>query len=169
MCSDDQNLIERAFNMVSNRRDTSQLGFTLIELLIVIAIIGVLTLLGMTAFRIYQANAGYAVAARLMQDARTAFEAGVSDFDNPPSTVSLTSQVVKGPVSDPSARSLLPGLMIPGSVKFQVSYDSTCQATGCQSGFIQVNHCQGHQYLRYLRFGDGSDILIPNVAGDGCS
>ena len=143
-------------------------GFTLIELLTVLAIIGVLSSLGVTAFRVYQANAAYVAASETLRQARTSFEAGINDIDNPPASVGLTLQTSSGQLDSAQARDLLVGLKLPKSVAFQVAYDSGCLAANCQSAFMQVRHCQGEQFVRWVRFGDGSSILLENLAGEGC-
>lgn len=150
-------------------RQTSEAGFTLIELLSVLAIIGILSSLGITSFRVYQANAAYAVASDTIRNAQTAFEAGINDIDDPPGNVGLTQQTTQGQITNASAANLLPGMMLPKNVSFQVQYDPTCTDAGCQSALVQVNHCLGEQYVRWVRFGDGLGVLLENLDGEGCS
>lgn len=143
-------------------------GFTLIELLSVIAIIGVLAGLGVSSLTIYQANAAYAVAGDTMRNARTAFEAGINDIDNPPPSVALITQTSQGSLSDASAAQILRGMMLPKNIEFRVQYDSNCLNAGCQSAMIEVSHCRADEHLRWVRFGDGMGVLLENLAGGGC-
>lgn len=143
-------------------------GFTLVELLVVLAIVAILGALGITAFRVYQANAAYSVASDTMRNARTAFEAGITNLDTPPASFGLTLQTAQGTISDANARSVLPGMTLPKNVSFRVSYDADCLAANCQSAFIQVNHCQGSEYIQWIRFGDGMGILLEKLSGKGC-
>ncbi|MCB0319237.1 MAG: type II secretion system protein [Bdellovibrionales bacterium] len=143
-------------------------GFTLIELLVVIGTIGVLAALAMSGFSVYRASAAYAVVERTISSARTAAEAGISDADNLPSAVSLTSINSQGPIGG-VAGDYLVGMQIPGNVKLDVEYDPTCTTAVCQSELIQVNHCWANEYARWIRYGDGVDILLQNISGAGCS
>ncbi len=144
-------------------------GFTLIELLTIIGIISVLSLLGLSSFKVYRADAAYSVAESTMRNARNAVEASVNNVDNPPGAVSLVVQRAQGPISDPSARAFLPAMQVPKNVKFQVSYDPSCVSGACQSEFMEVSHCFSNEYTRWIRFGDGVDLLLEHVDGGGCS
>lgn len=143
-------------------------GFTLIELLTVLVILSILSGLGMYSFSVYQARAAYIVAEQTMSDARTDLEASITSVDNPPGSVALYAQAIQGPLQNAAAAALLPSTRVPRNVKFQVSYDSGCIDGGCQSEFIQVNHCNGSEYVRWIRFGDGVDVLLDHLAGSGC-
>ena len=147
----------------------SEKGFTLIELMTVIVIIGILAGLGIQSFSVYKASAAYGVANKTLRDARTVLEASVANYDSPPSSVPLTVQSSAGPIQDSNAHALLPQMMIPRDVSFQVEYDSSCVDSSCQQQFMQVNHCKGDEYVRYVRFGDGVDVLMEHLAGVGCS
>ena len=144
-----------------------QKGFTLIELLVTIALIGVLAKLGISAFAIYRASAAYASASTTLRHAREASEAGTVDESNLPVAFALTSQAVAGPLAGAPAQ-FMPGLQLPNNLKFQVSYDPTCQVGGCVARFAQANHCFGKEYVQWFRFGDGTDALMEHVAGVGC-
>lgn len=144
-------------------------GFTLIELLVVVAIITVLSSLAMTAFGVYKKSAAYAVASQTYADARRAIEGGINNFDNPPGLVGLYEQAVKGKLSDANADTLMPGFRVPADAKFRVSYDPSCEDAGCQREFLQVNHCKGAEYIRWVRFGDGLEFLFTHLAGEGCA
>jgi len=152
-------------------RDTVKLesAFTLVELLLVIAIIGILSSLALTAFQIYKSDAAYSIISSTLHAAQTAFEAGINDIDNPPASVGLTNQLAAGPIQDLSAQALLPGMMLPISINFEVQYDSTCMTAACQSASIQIKHCNGNEYIRWVRFGDGLSLIVDHIAGPGCS
>ncbi len=143
-------------------------GFTLIELLTVVTLLGILSGLALQAFYIYRSNGYYAVSDSTLRNARTALEAGLTNVDNLPGAVPLTAQNGAGSISDPAMAALLPGMRLPSSVKLQALYDDSCDVGACTSEMLQVNHCKGKEYVRYVRFGDGSDILLQHVAGPGC-
>lgn len=149
---------------MSQRED----GFTLIELLTVIAIVGILSALGLTSFGYYKASAAYASVEATLHDARNALEAGTVDADNLPASVPLVLQGAQGPITDNLAADLLPGMMLPRNTAFRVSYDSSCDNGGCQSTFLQVNHCFGDEYAQFIRFGDGVELKLDHIAGEGC-
>ncbi len=147
----------------------AQKGFTLIELLVIISIIGLLALLGMTSFTVYRSDAAYSVATRTLRDARTAVEASLNNVDAEKAAVNFYVQTQSGPIPDASAALLLPAMMVPRNVKFLASYDPDCDHAGCQSEFLQVNHCFAKTYISWVRFGDGAEFLQENVLGGGCS
>ncbi|MCB0310515.1 MAG: hypothetical protein KDD42_04740, partial [Bdellovibrionales bacterium] len=91
------------------------------------------------------------------------------NVDDPPGAVGLTTQSSQGPIQDPRAAELLPGMMVPRLTKFAVSYDPTCEDSSCEMSSMQVNHCQGEEYIRYVRFGDGLGVWLEHLAGDGCA
>lgn len=144
-------------------------GFTLIELLTIIAIIGILGSLALTSFQVYRSDAAYSVAESTLRNARSALEASINNIDSPPGPVALVSQNTPGVMSDPSARAFLPAFQVPKNVKVEVSYDPTCVIGACQSEFVQIGHCFADEYTRWVRFGDGVDMLLEHVAGGGCS
>lgn len=147
----------------------AQKGFTLIELLVIISIIGLLAFLGLTSFTVYRSDAAYSVAVRTLRDARTAIEASLNNVDTDRAAVNFYVQTQAGPIPDASASALLPAMMVPRNVKFLVSHDPECNHAGCQSEFIQVNHCFAKTYTSWIRFGDGLEFLQENVLGGGCS
>ncbi len=142
-------------------------GFTLIELLTVIGIIGILASLGITSFSYYKASAAFASAEQTLHDARNAIEAAVVDQDNLPASVPLTNQKGQGQIQDATAAAYLPGLMLPRNLDFNVSYDNTCSNAACTKDFIQVRHCSGEKYIRWLRYGDGVEVKL-EPSGSGC-
>jgi prepilin-type N-terminal cleavage/methylation domain-containing protein len=146
----------------------SQRGFTLIELLTVIVILGILSSLGMYSFSVYKQRAAYIVTEQTLGDARTDLEASITNLDNPPGSVALFAQSAQGALQNAAAAALLPSTMVPRNIKFQVSYDADCIDGGCQSEFIQINHCNGTEFVRWIRFGDGVDVLLDHLAGVGC-
>lgn len=145
-----------------------QSGFTLIELLVVVAIIGILSQLGLTSFYVYRADAAYANVKRAIHEVNNAASAGVLDADHLPAAVPLTTQTAPGPLTDANAQSYLLGYSLSPKMKLQVSYDPSCTSTACVSGFVQVNHCSGKKYIQFLQFGDGSTETIEDIAGAGC-
>jgi len=147
---------------------TQESGFTLIELLVVIAIIGILGALGLTTFNFYKSSAAYATAESTLHDARNAIEASMVDADDPPDSVALIAIREQGPILDPEAANLLPGLNLPTNTKFQVAHDPDCLTSACQAQFVQVNHCLGKEFVRWIRFGDGLELKLDRIAGDGC-
>jgi prepilin-type N-terminal cleavage/methylation domain-containing protein len=146
----------------------SEQGFTLIELLTIIAIIGVLAALSLSGFSIYRASAAYAVATGTMHDARNALEAALADQSNLPAQVPLQAQVVQGEIANVLGKAMLPGMQLPRNMKLQYSYDPACVDAGCIETFLQTNHCYGIEFPRFVRFGDGVEVLVEHIGGAGC-
>lgn len=142
-------------------------GFTLVELLTIIGIIGVLAALSLSSYTYYKSSAAVAVAETGIHDAQTAFEAGIVDPDNLPASFGLVSQSSQGAIQDASAKDLLPGFRVPRQSKFQVSFDKTCAVLEDSMAYMQLNHCQGDQYVTWERFCDGVTIRL-TVEGEGC-
>lgn len=146
----------------------SQRGMTLIELMTVIVLLGVLSGLSISTFKLYRASANYTVAETSMQYARRAIEAALSRTDNPPDAVALTSQTVAGAVVDADAAEYLEGFYLPPNIRVDVEYDPGCNNGGCQSDYVQIKHCEGLEFVRWIRFGDGTELMLPNLPGAGC-
>lgn len=146
----------------------NQRGFTLIELLTTIGIIAILGGLSIQIFREYRQRATYAVVEQTLKDARTAVEAGYADADNLPPAIPLTVLSVPGPPAVASAARLLPGFSVPKASKVRVSFDPECTDFSCEQVFLQVRHCGGSEYASWIRFGDGTELTLPEIAGRGC-
>ena len=147
----------------------SEQGFTLIELLTVIGILGVVEALGLTSFYVYKSDAAYAVSARLIQDSVQAVEASMSLPDQVFPSVAAYSQATQGVIADPSAATVLTGVMVPRKMKLQFSFDPTCLSSACVAASLQANHCQAIDFPRWFRYGDGVDIRLEHISGVGCS
>ena len=147
----------------------SQSGFTLIELLTVIATIMVLAALSISSFSVYRSNAAYAGVATTLRNAVNAASASTINPESLPPAVALTSQTVQGPMTDASARAFLTSFQIGKNMKIQVSYDPTCTTAACTESFVQINHCSGKAYQQWMRFGDGTDVLVESIPGAGCA
>lgn len=143
-------------------------GFTLIELLVVFIVIGVLAATSIASFGVYRAKAAYASAEETMSFARRTVEASLTR-DVQPAAVALYAQTSPGPVADPTAADYLLGMQLGPELKLRVSYDPSCGNGSCQSDFLQVNHCKGEEFIRWIRFGDGVETLLENVSGAGCA
>jgi prepilin-type N-terminal cleavage/methylation domain-containing protein len=144
-------------------------GFTLIELLTVISIIGILSALGITSFKVYRNSAAYSVSEKTLRDARTAIEASANNVEVARVAVPGLVQTSQGAITDAAGSVFLPGMMIPRNVKFTARFDPTCQGGGCEMEHLEVSHCFGLEHISWTRFGDGIDVLLENVAGGGCS
>lgn len=143
-------------------------AFTLLELMAVLAILSILMSLAMFSLTEYTATAGYSVAASTLRDARTALGASFNDANTAPPALGLTTQTSPGGIQDNTARLLLPGMQLPSNVKFSVSYDPSCTDASCESEYLQVRHCRGNEYIRWIRYGDGLDVLLEHISGVGC-
>ena len=142
-------------------------AFTLIELLTVIATLGVLVYMGLTAFQLYKSTAAYGVLKQTYSDARNAIIAGIVNFDNPPGAVNAV-QNSKGELQNAAAHALMAGFIVPGDVKIEVHYDPDCLVDGCEQAYIELWHCKAKEHLSWTRLGDGYDMLMEHLSGGSC-
>ncbi|MGI6524077.1 MAG: prepilin-type N-terminal cleavage/methylation domain-containing protein [Bdellovibrionota bacterium] len=146
---------------------TNERAFTLIELLMVSLILGLLLLMSSTVFSALRSSANYAVVAQGMGDARKAFVAGLGAHDKIMNALEL-SQKTAGELKDSTARELLPAFRLSKKVALDLTYDPTCEDLGCEELYIQLRHCQGKEFQRLVRFGNGIEVLQENIQGEGC-
>jgi Tfp pilus assembly protein PilE len=143
-------------------------GFTVLELLTVITTIGVLSTLSITSFYLYRKDGFYSVTESTLRNAKSAFEIGISGSDPSPSSVGLTTQNSRGEISDPTLKTILPGMTLPGNVELQASYNDSCTDSSCDAQYLYVNHCKGKVGASWIRFGDGVDITMEDIPTAGC-
>lgn len=144
-----------------------QKGFTLIELLVTIVLLGVLSGMSVEAFQSAKGQAAYVVAEQTVNFARKSFEAALANPDVTYSNI-VTSQTTQGPVTDASARALLPGFLLSPNIKFTIGYDNSCSVAGCLEIYFTARHCGGQEYIAWQRNGMGDEIMLDHVAGVGC-
>ena len=147
---------------------SGEAGFTIIELLTIMGVVGVLSALSLTGLKVYKGNAAFGVAETTLGHARTSLEAGILSEEGGVSSVPLTTQKVQGEIIDPLANDLLPALLLPRNVKFQVEYDNGCDNQFCQESMLQLDHCHAENYVRWIRYGDGVAAQL-ELPGSDCS
>lgn len=143
-------------------------GFTLIELLVVVATISILAGLGIPTLWSLKSNAAYAVAEDTLRGCRNSGEAGLATAGGIGGLGRTLLQTQADLMGNANAKAYLAGMVVPTNVSIEVEYDPTCLDGGCTTEYVQVKHCNGQQYLNWTRFGDGSEIYVRNIAGDGC-
>lgn len=143
-------------------------GFTLIELLTVVGIISVLAYLGITSFYVYRSDAAYAVVAETVAQSVNALEAGAANPDEVLPSVTGFTQNSQGSLTNVDAAKVLPGLRVPRRSKLSFDFDPTCNTAACEQAAIEVRHCMGQDYVRFVRYGDGVDVRLEHLAGVGC-
>jgi len=144
-----------------------QRGFTLIELLTVIAILGVVSGLALNSFYQYRSDAAIASAESAAANGVLAMEATLNTPDRVFPAVLEYAQGTQGPISDPTVARVLPGMQVPPKVKMRFSFDPDCQDASCILFSVQMNHCQGSEFIRRVRMGDGVETTL-QLAGSGC-
>ena len=146
----------------------SEKGFTLIELLTVIGTIGVLAYLGLTAFKLYRSKGFYSSATITLHNAQNALEAAIVDQDHPPAALPLTVADGQGAIVDPAMAAILPGMKLSSHMELSAFYDPDCLDASCIASILQASPCLGEEHVRSVRSGDGLEVLLEHVAGNGC-
>jgi prepilin-type N-terminal cleavage/methylation domain-containing protein len=154
----------------ASARARSQAGFTLIEMLTVIMCIGILAGISIASYNLYRANAAYAAVQSTLRNARTAVESSLARADNPPAAVAYTGTAMTPALfsANSPARSYLEGFTFGDNMKVRTQYDPACADGGCVSDLLEVRHCTGKEFLRWFRMGDGTEVEVPRVPGEGC-
>jgi len=151
---------------MKTRSRQGEQGFTLIELLTIIGIVGVLSALSLNSFTLYRSSAAYAAVQESLNQARVALEASYSEPDATFPDVSY-DQMVQGKLFDANAQALLPQFQVSPKTKISIEHDSTCDNATCISDQITIRHRQGKKYAFFTRYGDGLDIFVGDVPGEG--
>ncbi|MFN8390220.1 MAG: type II secretion system protein [Bdellovibrionota bacterium] len=157
--------------MSENGHDAArQGGFTLVELLVTTAIIVILTGIAFTGFTVYKESAYMRISEQLMHQARTALEAGKQDNEGAGTELVTVDQNTAGPLSDPVAQALMPGLVLTPHVRIYATYDPTCSDATCMQDYIMTRHCLTQKKVVYFRTFGGIESTTYNVDDSGpCS
>jgi len=149
-------------------RIRSERGFTLVELLTVVAILGVLAKLALSAFSVYRGKAEFSKAASLYTDARTASAAGEEDLGASYS-MAFTESTSSGSPLAGSLASFFPNITMAKDVVLGASVSPCSSSTMDPNIIISVKPCRGDgKHIEYIRFCDGSDSTDFTSAGNGC-
>ncbi len=151
------------------RRMVPDRGLTLIELLVVLVMIAALSLVSINSFKNYKERAFYATAVVTLTNARKAADASIIRLENPPAAVPAFTQSVGGVLTDAAAQSYLEGLVLQPDTRIDVTYRPNCGGAVCLTDFIQVRHCDGRRYTSWSRFANGTQLLLEDLPGTGCS
>jgi prepilin-type N-terminal cleavage/methylation domain-containing protein len=141
-------------------------GFTLIELLTTLSLIGILAALSIQSFTVYRQNAEYTRARSTLRDGRSAIEAAIVTPDISLPFINMDDMIGPGAFAGATGE-VVPGLEVPVNVKFTVYNDPDCADAACIQHFIQSEPCNGTEYTNWTRMGDGTELLLENVAGAG--
>lgn len=147
------------------RRFDSQ-GFTLIELLVTIAILMILSGIALTGYTVYKDQAYGRIAEQMMNQARTALEAGKQDSERFPDELMEVDQNSSGVVTGDN-QILLPGLVLPEHFRVYVTHDPTCADDSCLEDYILTRHCKTGKKVVYFKTYGGIESTTYNVDDDG--
>lgn len=136
-------------------------GFSLIELLVSAAILGILSGIGIAAFRIHSKNAQYARAEATLAHARTALEAG-QDYLEGQEFVFSTSAADGSALADPLASSF-PGLVLNKGIMLRLS-SSDCGIESRRMDVVSVYACDAGYYTFWMRNCGGMEVIWPKTA-----
>lgn len=154
--------------LMALKTNSLEAGFTLVELLTVIAILGVLSGISIASFDSYKAKATYQVAFTSIKNARTAIEGALVEPDTVFNPVALYTQSTPGEITDANARAVLSTFIMAKNTKIYFSFDPSCLSGACISAFVRIRHCGGAEFASWTRQGDGTEVLVENIAGSGC-
>ncbi len=150
---------------MKNRFNTSESGFSLIELLTIVAIIGVLSGLGMVAFNTYKMNAEMAKGDSTYRNART--KLAISELDLPPGyNMAWTESTTDGAVMSGDLGAVMPGLSPGKNVRLGVAM-RICEGSDDPldiSQLIVVEPCRADRKIQFERFCGGIEVLSTRVS-----
>ena len=142
-------------------------GFTLVELLVTTAILVILCGIAFTGFSVYRAQAYERSSEQMMQQARTALEAGKQDSESFPAELMTVDQNSSGPLLDPTAQMLMPGLVLPEHFRVYATHDPTCTDAACMEDYIITRPCSIAKKVVYFRTFGGIEATTYDVDDAG--
>jgi prepilin-type N-terminal cleavage/methylation domain-containing protein len=149
-------------------RIRSERGFSMVELLTVVAIIGILAKMSLSAFAVYRGKAEFSKAASLYTNARTAATAGEEDLGSGYS-MAFTESTNSGSPLAGSLAAFFPNISMTKDVILGASVSPCGGATMDPNLIISVKPCRGDgKHIEYIRFCDGTDTTDFSSAGNGC-
>jgi prepilin-type N-terminal cleavage/methylation domain-containing protein len=144
----------------------SEAGFTLIELLYTFTIIGVLSVLSMSAFFVYKENAEYAKAEATLHGARLALQQGELDA-SPGMNVGMTWTGTGGGVVSGDLAVIMPGASTSKKVRLGGMYNDCSALNGLDPWEVAIAQpCNADRYVRWTKFCNGIQLLETEVARD---
>ena len=138
-------------------------GFTLIELLVTCAIILVLSGIALTGFTLYKDSAYRRSAEQMMQQTRTALEAGKQDVEDATDTIEVTLRAA-GPMATADAQALLPGLVLPEQFWIYALHNPACDDEVCMEDYVIARSCHTEVRNIYFKTHGGIESMTWNVA-----
>jgi len=145
----------------------SESGFTLVELLVTIAILMILSAIALTGFSVYKDQAYQKIAEQIMNQARTALEAGKQDTEASGGEAIEVDQNASGLITVEHGQTLMPGLVLPEHFRLYALHDPSCSEDACMEDYILARHCKTGKKVVYFRTYGGIESLTTNVDDDG--
>ncbi|MCC6931745.1 MAG: prepilin-type N-terminal cleavage/methylation domain-containing protein [Deltaproteobacteria bacterium] len=138
-------------------------GFTLIEMLVAMAIISILSTIGLSAFQIYKKEAHYSRAVSDIGNAKIAVEVGTLDH---PEGIALNGWTghAGGPVPV-NFRQAMPAATTSPDVQLGVIL-TPCNGENFAPKAILISQpCKGEKFIRYTKFCNGVELNEPKIRG----
>lgn len=143
----------------------SEKGFTLVELLVVIAMLGILSTIGLASYSEYRNRTFHAVAEQMMHDVQVSLESGAAGLSRAAPDFYWAWTDGNGELQGWRLDEFLPGTKVEENTRLDANYNGFCAAFAnqwcgpnnlcCVVSWATTRHCDGETAIQWMRWNTG--------------